>query len=308
MDNRILVIKNEVKRAIIGKDEVIDKVMTAIMAGGHILIDDIPGVGKTTMALAFSKAMGLKFKRVQFTPDVLPSDITGFSMYNKETGKFSYVQGAAACNFLLADEINRTSSKTQSALLQIMQEGMVTVDGHTYRLPDPFIVMATQNPIGAVGTQMLPEAQLDRFMIQISMGYPDSKAQMQILKDRSTSDPLNQIRAVVTAQDIVQMKQQSNMMFVDDKIYLYITALAEATRKHQYIKLGLSPRGAIALADMAKADAFVKGTNFVTPENVQAVFKDVCNHRIILQPKAQLADMTADKILDEILSLVKAPK
>ena len=308
MDNRVLVIKNEVKKAIIGKNDVIDRVMTAIMAGGHILIDDIPGVGKTTMALAFSKAMGLKFKRVQFTPDVLPSDITGFSMYNKETGKFSYVQGASACNFLLADEINRTSSKTQSALFQIMQEGKVTVDGHTYRLPDPFVVMATQNPIGAVGTQMLPEAQLDRFMIQVSMGYPDSKAQMQILKDRSTSDPLDQVRAVVTAQDIVQMKQQANMMFVDDKIYVYITALAEATRKHQYIRLGLSPRGAIALADMAKADAFVKGMNFVSPENVQAVFRDVCLHRMILQPKAQLAETTAEKILEEILSLVKAPK
>lgn len=308
MDNRILVIKNEVKKAIIGKDEVIDKVLTAIMAGGHILIDDIPGVGKTTMALAFSKAMGLKFNRVQFTPDVLPSDITGFSMYNKETGNFSFVQGASACNFLLADEINRTSSKTQSALLQIMQEGKVTVDGRTYKLPEPFIVMATQNPIGAVGTQMLPEAQLDRFMIQIAMGYPDSKAQMQILKDRSVSDPLDQIRAVVTAQDIVQMKQQANMMYVDDKIYLYITALTEATRKHNLIQLGLSPRGAIALADMAKADAFVKGMGFVAPENVQAVFKDVCNHRIILQSKAQLAEKTTDKILTEILTLVKAPK
>lgn len=308
VDNRILVIKNEVNKAIKGKDDVIDKVMTAILAGGHILIDDIPGVGKTTMALAFSKAMGLKFKRVQFTPDVLPSDITGFSMYNKETGKFSYVQGAAACNFLLADEINRTSSKTQSALLQIMQEGRVSVDGHTYKLPDPFIVMATQNPIGAVGTQMLPEAQLDRFMIQISMGYPDAKAQVQILKDRSTADPLDQVRAVVNAQDIVMMKQQAGMMYVDDKIYTYITALAEATRQHQYIKLGLSPRGAIALADMAKADAFVKGLNFVTPENVQAVFADVCRHRIILQPKATLAETNIEKILTEIVTLVKAPK
>lgn len=224
------------------------------------------------------------------------------------TGNFSFVQGASACNFLLADEINRTSSKTQSALLQIMQEGKVTVDGRTYKLPDPFIVMATQNPIGAVGTQMLPEAQLDRFMIQIAMGYPDSKAQMKILKDRSVSDPLDQIHAVVTAQDIVQMKQQANMMYVDDKIYLYITALTEATRKHNLIQLGLSPRGAIALADMAKADAFVKGMSFVAPENVQAVFKDVCNHRIILQSKAQLAEKTTDKILAEILTLVKAPK
>ena len=308
MDNRIIVIRNEVKRAIIGKDAVIDRVLTAILAGGHILIDDIPGVGKTTMALAFSKAMGLKFNRVQFTPDVLPSDITGFTMYNKEAGKFSYVQGAAACNFLLADEINRTSSKTQSALLQIMQEGKVTVDSHTYKLPDPFVVMATQNPIGVVGTQMLPEAQLDRFMIQVSMGYPDTKSQLQILKDRSSADPLDQIRAVISAPDIVQMKQQVKVTYVDDKIYMYITALAEATRRHELIKLGLSPRGALALADMAKADAFMKGMNFVTPENVQAVFRDVCSHRIILHPKAQLTETTKDKILTGILEQVKAPR
>ena len=308
MDNRIIIIRNEVKKAIIGKDDIIDRALTAILAGGHILIDDIPGVGKTTMALAFSKAMGLKFKRVQFTPDVLPSDITGFTMYNKDLGKFSYVQGAAACNFLLADEINRTSSKTQSALLQIMQEGKVSVDGRTYKLPEPFVVMATQNPIGAIGTQMLPEAQLDRFMIQISMGYPDAKAQMQILKDRSTADPLDQVRAVISAQDIVQMKQQAKVTYVDDKIYLYITALAEATRRHQLVKLGLSPRGAIALTDMSKADAFAKGMNFVTPENVQAVFKDVCSHRIILQPKAQLTETTSEKLLMEILESVKAPK
>ena len=308
MDNRIIVIRNEVKRAIIGKDAVIDRVLTAILAGGHILIDDIPGVGKTTMALAFSKAMGLKFNRVQFTPDVLPSDITGFTMYNKEAGKFSDVQGAAACNFLLADEINRTSSKTQSALLQIMQEGKVTVDSHTYKLPDPFVVMATQNPIGAVGTQMLPEAQLDRFMIQVSMGYPDTKSQLQILKDRSSADPLDQIRAVISAPDIVQMKQQVKVTYVDDKIYMYITALAEATRRHELIKLGLSPRGALALADMAKADAFMKGMNFVTPENVQAVFRDVCSHRIILHPKAQLTETTKDKILTGILEQVKAPR
>ena len=260
------------------------------------------------MALAFSKAMGLKFNRVQFTPDVLPSDITGFTMYNKEAGKFSYVQGAAACNFLLADEINRTSSKTQSALLQIMQEGKVTVDSHTYKLPDPFVVMATQNPIGAVGTQMLPEAQLDRFMIQVSMGYPDTKSQLQILKDRSSADPRDQIRAVISAPDIVQMKQQVKVTYVDDKIYMYITALAEATRRHELIKLGLSPRGALALADMAKADAFMKGMNFVTPENVQAVFRDVCSHRIILHPKAQLTETTKDKILTGILEQVKAPR
>ena len=308
MDNRILAVKNEVKRAIIGKDEVIDKVMTAIIAGGHILLEDIPGVGKTTMALAFSKAMGLHFKRVQFTPDVVPSDITGFSMYDKASGEFKYTAGAVITNFLLADEINRTSSKTQSALLEVMQEGKVTVDGKTYKLPEPFIVVATQNPIGTAGTQMLPESQLDRFMVQLSIGYPSAEDQAKILKDRSVQDPLSTVRTVVTKEDILQMKAQARMMFVDDKIYGYISELAEATRKHPFVRLGLSPRGALALADMAKADAYIKGQDFVAPENIQNVFKDVCAHRLVLQPKAQLTGVTKENILDEIIGSKKAAK
>lgn len=308
MDNRILAVKNEVKRAIIGKDDAIDKVMTAIIAGGHILLEDIPGVGKTTMALAFSKAMGMHFKRVQFTPDVVPSDITGFTMYDKTSGEFKYTAGAVITNFLLADEINRTSSKTQSALLEVMQEGKVTVDGKTYKLPEPFIVVATQNPIGTAGTQMLPESQLDRFMVQLSIGYPSAEDQAKILKDRSLQDPLATVRTVVTKEDILQMKTQARMMFVDDKIYGYISDLAEATRNHEFIRLGLSPRGALALADMAKADAYIKGQDFVAPENIQHVFKDVCAHRLVLQPKAQLTGVTKEKILDEIISSTKAAK
>jgi len=308
MDNRILAVKNEVKRAIIGKDDAIDKVMTAIIAGGHILLEDIPGVGKTTMALAFSKAMGMHFKRVQFTPDVVPSDITGFSMYDKASGEFKYTAGAVITNFLLADEINRTSSKTQSALLEVMQEGKVTVDGKTYKLPEPFIVVATQNPIGTAGTQMLPESQLDRFMVQLSIGYPSAEDQAKILKDRSVQDPLSTVRTVVTKEDILQMKAQARMMFVDDKIYGYISELAEATRKHPFVRLGLSPRGALALADMAKADAYIKGQDFVAPENIQNVFKDVCAHRLVLQPKAQLTGVTKENILDEIIGSKKAAK
>ena len=276
MDNRVLAVKNEVKRAIIGKDDVIDKVMTAIIAGGHILLEDIPGVGKTTMALAFSKAMGMHFKRVQFTPDVVPSDITGFTMYDKSSGEFKYTAGAVITNFLLADEINRTSSKTQSALLEVMQEGKVTVDGKTYKLPEPFIVIATQNPIGTAGTQMLPESQLDRFMVQLSIGYPTPEDQATILKDRSLKDPLATVRTIVTKEDILQMKAQAKMMYVDDKIYQYVSALAEATRNHEFVRLGLSPRGALALTDMAKADAYIKGQDFVAPENIQNVFKEVC--------------------------------
>ena len=308
MDNRILAVKNEVKKAIIGKDDAIDKVMTAIIAGGHILLEDIPGVGKTTMALAFSKAMGLHFNRVQFTPDVVPSDITGFTMYDKSSGEFKYTAGAVITNFLLADEINRTSSKTQSALLEVMQEGKVTVDGKTYKLPEPFIVVATQNPIGTAGTQMLPESQLDRFMVQLSIGYPSAEDQAMILKDRSLQDPLGTVKTVVSRDDIVQMKKQAKMMFVDDKIYAYISLLAEATRNHELIRLGLSPRGALALCDMAKADAYIKGQDFVAPENIKNVFKEVCAHRLVLQPKAQLTGTTKEAILDDIISSLQADK
>ena len=308
MDNRVLAVKNEVKRAIIGKDDVIDKVMTAIIAGGHILLEDIPGVGKTTMALAFSKAMGMHFKRVQFTPDVVPSDITGFTMYDKSSGEFKYTAGAVITNFLLADEINRTSSKTQSALLEVMQEGKVTVDGKTYKLPEPFIVIATQNPIGTAGTQMLPESQLDRFMVQLSIGYPTPEDQATILKDRSLKDPLATVRTIVTKEDILQMKAQAKMMYVDDKIYQYVSALAEATRNHEFVRLGLSPRGALALTDMAKADAYIKGQDFVAPENIQNVFKEVCAHRLVLQPKAQLTGTTKEDILDGIIGSRKAEK
>lgn len=308
MDNRVLAVKNEVKRAIIGKDDVIDKVMTAIIAGGHILLEDIPGVGKTTMALAFSKAMGMHFKRVQFTPDVVPSDITGFTMYDKSSGEFKYTAGAVITNFLLADEINRTSSKTQSALLEVMQEGKVTVDGKTYKLPEPFIVIATQNPIGTAGTQMLPESQLDRFMVQLSIGYPSAEDQATILKDRSLKDPLATVRTIVSKEDILQMKAQARMMYVDDKIYQYISALAEATRNHEFVRLGLSPRGALALTDMAKADAYIKGQDFVAPENIQNVFKEVCAHRLVLQPKAQLTGTTKEDILDGIIGSRKAEK
>ena len=308
MDNRVLAVKNEVKRAIIGKDDVIDKVMTAIIAGGHILLEDIPGVGKTTMALAFSKAMGMHFKRVQFTPDVVPSDITGFTMYDKSSGEFKYTAGAVITNFLLADEINRTSSKTQSALLEVMQEGKVTVDGKTYKLPEPFIVIATQNPIGTAGTQMLPESQLDRFMVQLSIGYPTPQDQATILKDRSLKDPLATVRTIVTKEDILQMKAQAKMMYVDDKIYQYVSALAEATRNHECVRLGLSPRGALALTDMAKADAYIKGQDFVAPENIQSVFKEVCAHRLVLQPKAQLTGTTKEDILDGIIGSRKAEK
>lgn len=308
MYEKTLAIKEQIGKAIIGKDDVVDKVLMAILARGHILLEDIPGVGKTTLALAFSKAMGLFFNRVQFTPDVVPSDITGFSMYNKQKGDFEYKPGAAMCNLFLADEINRTSSKTQSALLEVMQEGSITVDGATHKVPAPFIVIATQNPLGTAGTQMLPEAQLDRFMIQLSMGYPDFQAQVSLLSDRQKKDPLKELRPVVSREDVLAMQRETENLYIDRKIIEYVTRLTEVSRKQKLIRLGISPRGALALCAMAKASAYVKQRDFVTPEDVRGVFLDVCRHRIIMDPKAQLSEVTAERMLKEILKVVPVPK
>ncbi|MFQ9891650.1 MAG: AAA family ATPase [Emergencia sp.] len=308
MNERIIEIKKEIGKAITGKDQVVEKVLVAILAGGHILLEDIPGVGKTTLALACTKSMGLDFKRVQFTPDVVPSDITGFTIYDKNKGQFDYNPGAVMCNFFLADEINRTSSKTQSALLEVMQEGKVTVDGQTHVVPKPFVVMATQNPIGTIGTQMLPEAQLDRFMIQLSMGYPGFDEQVEILLNRDREDPLNTIHQVIDAEGLETIIGEVKAIFVDKKIYEYITALTEATRESEYIKLGVSPRGALALAAIVKAEAYLQGRDYVVPEDVDKLFVDVCRHRLILHPKAQLAEKSAVTLLKEILSCTAAPK
>ena len=228
-------IKNEIKKVVMGKDEVIEKILTAVIAKGHILLEDIPGVGKTTLALAFSKTMSLSYNRVQFTPDVLPTDITGFSLYDKNTGKFVYKQGAAFCNLFLADEINRTSSKTQSALLEMMEEGSVTVDGVTRVLPVPFIVIATENPIGSVGTQMLPESQLDRFTVCLSMGYPDAISEVSILKSRQGVNPLDTVASIATIQDVMEMQAAVESVFTDDKIYRYIAELSAKTREYDFL-------------------------------------------------------------------------
>lgn len=308
MKEEILELKKEVGKVIVGKEEVIEKVLMAIIAGGHILLEDIPGVGKTTLALAFSKAMGLEFRRIQFTPDVVSSDITGFMIYDKQKNNFLYREGAVMCNFFLADEINRTSSKTQSALLEVMQEAKVTVDGEVHEIPQPFIVMATQNPIGTAGTQMLPEAQLDRFMIKLSMGYPEFNAQIEILKNREKEDPLDVVKEILSIEEVIEMKKEAKEIYVDNKIYEYVTMLVEATRKHDYVKLGISPRGALALCAIAKARAYILGRNYVIPEDVNECFLDVCRHRLILKPKANLTSMDTDSILQQILDENKAPK
>lgn len=302
--NRLL---DEMEKVIIGKRRVLERVLMAILSKGHILLDDVPGVGKTTLALTCSKVLGMEYHRIQFTPDVVPSDIIGFSIYNKETGNFEYKPGVVMTNLLLADEINRTSSKTQSALLEVMEEGQVTVDGLTHELPRPFVVLATQNPVGSAGTQLLPQAQLDRFMIRLEMGYPDFKSQVNILRDRQVENPLNLIQAVLSNYDILQMQEDVQMIHVDDVILEYITALAVATREHLMIRLGVSPRGALAVSRMAKARAYVKGRDYVIPEDVQRVFSDVCAHRIILNPKAKIADLSAADVLKQVLKDTKSP-
>lgn len=306
--NSAKLIINEVKKAVIGKDDIVLKVLLCIIAKGHILIEDIPGVGKTTLALAFSKALNLKHNRVQFTSDVLPSDVTGFSIFNKQTEKFEYKEGAALCNLFLADEINRTSSKTQSALLEVMEEGKVTVDSVTRECPKPYIVIATQNPIGSVGTQLLPESQLDRFMIRLTMGYPDINSEMGIIKSKQHVNPVDTVQAVASAADIIAMQTAANNVHVDDKVLKYIADLVTATRNHPMLKLGVSPRGTIALAQISKAMAFLRGRNYVIPDDVLAMFYDVCAHRILLSSKARIGNVTVAQIIDEIKRTTPCPK
>ncbi|MEG2204345.1 MAG: MoxR family ATPase, partial [Oscillospiraceae bacterium] len=261
--NKTDLILKWVQTVIIGKDEVLSRVLMAILSGGHILMEDVPGVGKTTLALSFAKVLGLNFKRMQFTSDSMPSDIVGFSVYDKSGGALNYKPGAAMTNLLLADEINRTSSKTQSALLEVMEEGQITVDGVTRPVPQPFIVIATQNPVGAAGTQVLPHAQLDRFMVRLQMGYPDFESQVNILRDRQTENPMDRLEAVTNAAELRGMKQTVASVYIADAIYQYVAMLAQATREHPMIQLGLSPRGALAICRMAKAYAFVAGRDYV---------------------------------------------
>lgn len=299
-------VSEEVKKAVTGKDDCIYKAFAAILAGGHILIEDVPGVGKTTLVMAFSKALSLESNRMQFTPDVMPADILGFNMYQKETGSFVYYPGAVMCNLFLADEINRTSPKTQSALLEVMEEGMVTVDGKSRKVPEPFIVMATQNPKGSAGTQLLPESQLDRFMICMSMGYPGLDDEVEILKGKSGSSVL-QVNPVLSMEQLVSVKEQVEEVHVSEPLFMYIATLSKATREHAYIELGLSPRGSIACVRMAKAWAYLRGRDYVLPEDVADIFLDVAKHRIVLNAKARVGRVSAAAVLEEVLSRTKQP-
>lgn len=295
----------EVSKAFIGKDDIIRRVLMTIYAGGHILLEDSPGVGKTTLALAFSRAMGLDFKRIQFTPDTLPADITGFSMFNRQINQFEYREGAAVCNLLLADEINRTSPKTQAALLEVMEEHHVTVDGITHPLPDPFICIATQNPLGTAGTQILPESQLDRFMVRLSIGYPTMEDQIRILKSRRFTNPLDEIQVAASRDSIVDIQNYLASVEVSDEILQYIIRLCEETRKLPLVELGISPRGVYALTQMAKAHAVLESRSYVIPEDVQDIFIDVCAHRLVLRPQARVEGVMEQELLRRILVKIR---
>lgn len=305
MNQELEQIVAEVGKVVKGKDRVIRKALAAILAGGHVLLEDIPGVGKTTLAMALGKTMELSYKRMQFTPDVLPSDIVGFTMYNSATGEFEYKKGAVFCNLFLADELNRTSSKTQSALLEVMEESKVTVDGISHLLPVPFTVIATENPFGSSGTQLLPESQLDRFMICLSMGYPSHDAAIDILKG-SVGQGLDQVGSVITAEHLIELRVQTENLYVDDKIHEYIIDLTEETRREPQIALGVSPRGSIALLKMARAMAVMRGGDYVIPEDVLGVIDDVWKHRIKLNAHARAEGIDVSDMILRITERIHA--
>ena len=293
-------ILREVRKVIVGKDDVVEKVWISILAQGHVLLEDVPGVGKTTMALAFSKALGLETKRVQFTPDTMPSDIIGFSL--PEQGRMVYQPGAVMTNLLLADEINRTSSKTQAALLEAMEEGNVTVEGKTYTLPRPHLVIATQNPLGCVGTQSLPESQLDRFLMRLHMGYPEIQDEVAILKGHAARDPLEDVQPVCTPEQLEALQQQAAAVYVDDRLYYYAASVSRATREHPQAVLGVSPRGTLALIQSAKAMAMLRGRDYLLPDDIMPLCQDVLAHRILTK-----GGVAAEQVLDEVLHQVPAP-
>lgn len=296
---------HEIAKAVNGKNEVIYKILLAILAGGHILLEDMPGVGKTTLALALSKTLSLSCKRIQFTPDVLPTDVVGFNLYHKETDSFSFKKGAAFCHLLLADEINRTSSKTQSALLELMEEGAVTVDGISHPLPRPHIVIATQNPITCVGTQRLPESQLDRFMVRLSLGYPGAEHEAALLKARKDGNPLDTVVPIAGAEALLHMREKVEDVYVSDTLYDYVVALAGATRTHGNVRLGVSPRGSLALMQIAKASAYAQGRDYLLPDDIHYVCADVFSHRILLHGTG--GDKEIQAVVQEILDSTPLP-
>lgn len=305
-NNKLREVQDAVNKIIKGKENVVEKVLAAIIGGGHILMEDIPGVGKTTLATTFARALSLDYKRVQFTPDVLPSDLLGFSMYHNQTGKFEFQEGAVFTNLLLADEINRTSPKTQSALLEVMEERQASVEGTTYKLPDPFIVIATENPAGSAGTQLLPESQLDRFLVCLSMGYPGHEDAVALLKGEVWKQ-LADIEPILTLEELTGLQRQTEEIFVHDILYEYIVSLIERTRNSPFFAQGASPRAAIALLRMSRAMAMLGGRDFITAKDVQSVLVDVLCHRVHLSARSRAEGMSTAAAIDKLLEMVKSP-
>lgn len=296
----------EISKVIVGKDEALIKVLLAVIAGGHILMEDIPGVGKTTMAISLSRALGLEYNRVQFTPDILPSDIIGYSILDKESGKMKYQKGAVLCNLFLADELNRATSRTQSALLQAMEEGLVTVDNKTYPVPQPFIVIATQNPTGAKGTQMLPDSQMDRFMLRLSMGYPAHEDEIEMIRRKQQGITTDSVEQVVGREELLRIRQEAEQVYVKDDIIDYIVRLCERTRRDERILQGASPRASLALTALGKATAWIQGRDYVLPKDIHFVFRDCIEHRLIWSQ--ELPDSSArTAALEELFRAEKAP-
>ena len=298
----------EVKKAVVGKDDIVVKALLAILARGHLLLEDIPGVGKTTLAIAFSKALGLKYNRVQFTPDVMPSDLTGFSLYNKATGQMEYQPGALLCNLFLADELNRATSRTQSALLEAMEEGKVTVDGVSRPVPDPFLVIATQNPAGASGTQLLPDSQLDRFALRLSMGYPAPADELELLQRKLRGDAMGEVAQAAGRAQLTDLRAQVDRVFVDDEILQYVLQLVRATRSHPGLAQGASPRAAISLCALCRGVAYLRGRDYVVPGDVSYIWTDAIAHRLVLPAGAADGGRRTVDIAGEVLESVRPPR
>lgn len=301
MNDKLDFLINEVKKAVLGKDEVIKRTVIAILAEGHILFEDIPGVGKTNLAVAFTKALSLNYQRVQLTSDILPSDLLGYSVYDFDSKKMSFKKGPLFTNIFLADEINRTSSKTQSALLQVMEEGIISVDGNTYPTSKPFIVIATQNPFGSAGTQMLPDSQLDRFMMRLSLGYPDEISEIEIVNRKKNGNPLENIEPVITPEELILMQKEIKNIHVDDSLVRYIVQVVQQTRTHEKIEQGASPRASIALIKAAQATAYLYGRDYVIIEDINENLYEVLNHRIFLIPSVKKNRKSFQIIMEEIM-------
>lgn len=307
MDNKVNLLIENIERVIVGKREAIKKVISAMLCSGHVLIEDVPGVGKTQLVSALARSVEGKFNRIQLTPDIMPSDIVGFSMINPETRQLEYKQGAAMCNFLLADEINRASPKSQSSLLEVMEEHQISLDGKTYDLPAPFMVLATQNPVETYGTYHLPEAQMDRFIMKISMGYPTAEEELEIMERAENGADIRNVTSVMSVSDVEKMISEAAKTVTAPSIKQYIIDLTAATRNSDHVKLGVSPRGSIALLKASKAYAYVEGRGYVVPDDVKAVMTSVLAHRLMLSPKGKSAFDSNEQAMEQIALSVSAP-